>query len=491
MVRKDASSSSSDSDSQITTTPSTPIDPSGVVDIRRENRTREHSLTTIQIADSTWEHRALCYFFDQYTISAEFEDGMSHLEYVPNLYARAIELNDWKASSSCLRHAVDATSLMTFANISNAPQFVMKARQGYGKALRSLRDALAEPSTAVQDETFAAVVLLSLFEDINGERNGLYSSHTAGFEFLMKVRGEGQLESQMGRDMFNFAFTHTVCFSTTLTLRSMTLTFFFSRQFVEILALGDKPRYDIDWVLSFLDSNDPVERLMLAASKISTLMLAIQSSSKSPDQATVETWISLGRECDFELSQWTLHLTERWLPLAVYSCKGDPLLTYNRISIAVVWNYYRAARVMLQQLLLNLNRSLLAIMKKKSKHGGSASTQSPLNENSLRAIIQEMTTDVCRSIPFALGDVDTLGRSIRTTDGNWTMRAAQGYGLLWPMWYILSSGMPLPEQVSQIRTVLSRVGSKLGIKLALTLAREAERIRGDPTGATESELSSQ
>ncbi|CAI7672523.1 unnamed protein product [Penicillium pancosmium] len=447
--------------------PSTPTDHSGVIDIRRGNRTREHSLTTIQIADSTWEHRAICYFFDQYTISAEFEDGMSHLEYVPNLYARAVERNDWKASSSCLRHAVDATSLMTFGNISNAPQFVMKARQGYGKALRSLRDALAEPSTAVQDETFAAVVLLSLFEDISGERNGLYSSHTAGFEFLMKVRGEGQLESQMGRDMFNFAFTHT---------------------FVEILALGDKPRYDINWVLSFLDSNDPIERLMLAASKISTLMLAIQSSSKLPDQATVESWISLGRECDFELSQWTLHLTERWLPLVVYSSQGDALLTYNRISNAVVWNYYRAARVMLQQLLLNLNRSLLATMKKKSKRGGSASTQSPFNEDSIRAIIQEMTTDACRSIPFSLGDVDTLGRSIRTTDGNWTIRAGQGYGLLWPMWYILSSGMPTPEQVSQIRTVLSRVGSKLGIKLALTLAREAERIRGDPSsgGASES-----
>lgn len=218
---------------------------------------------------------------------------------------------------------------------------------------------------------------------------------------------------------------------------------------------------------------------MLAASKISTLMLSIQSSSKPPDQTTVESWISTGRECDFELSQWTLHLSEIWLPLVVYSAQGDPLMTYNRISNAVVWNYYRAVRVMLQQLLLNLNKSLLAIVKRKHKFGGSPSTQSALNEDSLRAIITEMTTDVCRSIPFSLGDVDTLGRSIRQADGSWTMRAAQGYGLLWPMWYILSCGMPTPEQVSQIRSVLSRIGSKLGIKLALTLAREAERIRGE------------
>lgn len=173
---------------------------------------RGYPLTALSIADSTWEQRALCYFFDQYTIPPECEDGMSHLDYVPYLYSRAVNTNDWRVSSTCLRQAVDATSMMTFANISNAPPLMTKARQGYGKALRSLRDALAEPATAVQDETFASVVLLSLFEDIIGERNGLYSSHTAGFEFLMKVRGEGQLESQIGRDMFNFAFAHTVRF---------------------------------------------------------------------------------------------------------------------------------------------------------------------------------------------------------------------------------------------------------------------------------------
>lgn len=222
---------------------------------------------------------------------------------------------------------------------------------------------------------------------------------------------------------------------------------------------------------------------MLAASKISTLFLSMQSFSKAPDQATVESWLAAGRECDFELSQWTLHLPDRWLPLVVYSSQGEPLITYNRISNAVIWNYYRAARVMLQQLLLNLNKTLLAIVKKKTKLGDSSSTQCALGDGSLRAVIQEMTTDVCRSIPFSLGDVDTLGRPIRPDDGSRTTRAGQSYGLLWPLWYVLSSGMPTPEQVTQIRTVLSRIGSELGIKLALILAREAQGIRGDPSSA--------
>lgn len=262
-------------------------------------------------------------------------------------------------------------------------------------------------------------------------------------------------------------------------IECVALILFSHFQFVEILALGDKPRYEIDWALSLLDSNDPVERLMLAASKISALMLSMQSASKKPDQTTVESWIASGRVCDFELSQWSLHLPDRWLPLVVYSAQGEPLITYNYISYAVVWHYYRAARVMLQQLLLSLNRTLLAIIKKKSTLGASASTQTSLNDGSIRATIQEMTTDVCRSIPFCLGDVDTLGRSIRPGTGNLTMRAGQGYGLLWPMWYILSCGMPSAAQSTQIRSVLTRIGSTLGIKLALILAHEAERIRGE------------
>ncbi|KAJ5363542.1 uncharacterized protein N7496_009255 [Penicillium cataractarum] len=135
---------------------------------------------------------------------------------------------------------------------------------------------------------------------------------------------------------------------------------------------------------------------------------------------------------------------------------------------------------MLQQLLLNLNRTLISINQKNQSPGDTAPVEGKLDENSLRAVIQEMTTDTCRSLPFSLSDVDTLGRPTNPKDNSRSIRAAQGYGLLWPLWYILSCGMPTPTQVQQIRTVLSRIGSSLGIKLALILAREAERMHADP-----------
>lgn len=232
-----------------------------------------------------------------------------------------------------------------------------------------------------------------------------------------------------------------------------------------------------------LDSSNPVEQLMLSASKMTQLFLSMRSSPQPPDQKTVESWISTSRQYDAELSQWTQTLPDRWLPLVVYSAQGESLLTYHRISNAVIWYYYRAVRVMLQRLLLGLNKTLTTI-KTANKQRSNSPESCPetdgdtLNEADLRAVIREMTTDTCRSIPFSLADVDSLGRPNKA-DSPLQLRAAQAYGLLWPLWYVLSCGLPTEAQVQQIRAVLWRVGSNLGIKLALILAREAESIRGE------------
>ena len=192
---------------QTLTPPEEPLD---VVEIQRPSPARGSPLSLHSLADTTWEERALCFFFDQFTMNGENEEGMGHLQYLPSLYAESDCSGEALTPTACLRWAVDATAMITLANTSHAPSLVLKARRGYGKALRILREVLSSPTEAVKDETLASVVLLSLFEDISGERKGLYSSHTAGFEFLMKLRGIGQLAHQRGREMFGFAYTHTV-----------------------------------------------------------------------------------------------------------------------------------------------------------------------------------------------------------------------------------------------------------------------------------------
>ncbi|KAJ5907733.1 hypothetical protein N7495_000415 [Penicillium taxi] len=411
---------------------------------------RYYPLTLHSIADSTWEERALCFFFDQYTIDPGVEEGMGNFEYLPRMYVHVGNIKEPPASG--LISAVNATALMTFANAVHAPSLMVQARKSYGKALRSLQLAVSSPTQAAQDETFASVILLSLYEDITSDRNNLLSSHTAGFDFLMKVRGENQLDDQQGRAMFSFAYIQT---------------------YVEILMLGDKPRHDIDWIQGLLDKNNPVESLMIATCSVSQLFRDMQSATSPPHEKTIRSWIATSHECDFELLQWPLHIHENWLPLNVYSDNGEFLITYKCIAKAIVWNYYRAVRIMVQHVLLDLGRSLTSIIQKSGRPSDPCVAK--IEESDPNAIIQELTTDVCQTLPFALADVDILGRPTKPGVGR-SIRSGQGYGLLWPLWYILSNGMPTPEQIAQIQSTLYRIGSTLGINLALTLARETEPL---------------
>lgn len=165
-------------------------------------------LNLIPLADANWQQRAICYFFDQYTINPG-SDGVGHMDYLAPLFVQ-LDLRSGEPSVISLQSAVEATALIAYAKSVGAGPLATQARQGYGQALTSLREALTSPTQVTRDETFATVVILSLFEDISGERNGLHSSHTAGFEYLMKVRGQSQFDRQRGRDMFNYAFAQMV-----------------------------------------------------------------------------------------------------------------------------------------------------------------------------------------------------------------------------------------------------------------------------------------
>ncbi|KAL4876069.1 Zn(II)2Cys6 transcription factor [Aspergillus karnatakaensis] len=432
------------------------------------------SLTLHRVADSSWEERAVCYFFDQYTSGGDADEAISYLASLPSLYSICRDTGSESPTSSCLRLAVDATALMTLSNHVNAPPLVLRARQYYGSALRGLRQALDTQTQAVKDETFATMVLLSLFEDITGERNGLSSSHAGGFEFLIKLRGEAQLGNAQGKDLFQFAYTHT---------------------HIEMLALRERPRYNTDWIVESLTTRDPISRLMLVASKMSQLFLAtssLQALALNPTPQPLDTdtisqltfLLLTGRQVDLELTSWSQDLPERWLPLVIYADKAnnhDPLITYHHLSIASVWTYYRAVRIISHLIMLELRRALAT----------ATGEQAPEDNNNTAtpALIQKMITDICKSIPFCLGDVDIMGNRTTTSSPSSASadskpkpraRAFSVYSMIWPLWYILSCGFATPSQQEQIRGCLARIGSVLGIKLALVLAEDASSQSKSP-----------
>lgn len=170
----------------------------------------------------------------------------------------------------------------------------------------------------------------------------------------------------------------------------------------------------------------------------------------------------MGKELDTELMEWTQTLPTDWLPLTVHPPPtNEPLITYQALALSVVWSYYRAVRIVLQKLMLELRQIRTLFF------GPSPDDMQVLE------VIQEMITEVCRSMPYCLGDIDMFGNRLSPSAENTDrprVRSFHGYSLLWPLWYVLSCGLATSEQEAFIRNVLFRVGSALGIKLALRLA---------------------
>ncbi|OJJ47105.1 hypothetical protein ASPZODRAFT_1897791 [Penicilliopsis zonata CBS 506.65] len=419
------------------------------------------------MADSTWEERSFVYFIQQYTTAGDWDQSVSHLSFLPNLYAKCQEKASSDAASACFRLAVDAAAQVALGHEARAPSLISKARRNYGKALGALQQLLNTHSQAVKDETLAAVVVISLFEDISGDRNGLSGSHTTGFELLIKLRGRGQLDYPQGRDLFNYAYANT---------------------HIEILALGDKPRLDMEWIIAALDVSDPIPRLITTSSKISQFFVKV-SSAQAAMQAQLfvspalvigqlATWLEYARGLDRDLVRWCDGLPEEWIPSVIPSPTGEQLLiTYPRISVATIWNYYRAVRIVMQQILTGLQGALapLASLSNISPNLSSSAL------SSTQVVVHDMIDEICRSIPFALGDIDPRGRFTADPARPWAsqpssrhkFKAVHGYSLLWPLWYVLSCGLATPDQSKQVRTALARLGSEVGIKLALTLAEGA------------------
>lgn len=162
------------------------------------------------LADASMDDRALCYFFDQYTTQRTPDSLPGALESIPLLYVLCRENEVAGSPSSCLRWAVEAAALTSYANESHNRHLALQARQRYGLALHGLKEALSIPVEKVQDSTLATILLLVIFEDINGERAQLESSHTAGLELVARLHTYRRLDGKYSRCLFNFAYTQLV-----------------------------------------------------------------------------------------------------------------------------------------------------------------------------------------------------------------------------------------------------------------------------------------
>jgi hypothetical protein len=245
------------------------------------------------------------------------------------------------------------------------------------------------------------------------------------------------------------------------------------------LGFGGRPQHDLDLLVELFDVTDPLQRLMGIVTKLSQLVLKSPALlSQPPPDASVPTKEDLcefetrARSLDSELSHWCRTLPHQWLPRIVYSTTGESLITYIEISTGSLWNFYRSARIILQGIRQNIYERLEALSE--------SFPQELTTDDDLDAtppeVIQNMISDICRSIPFLFGDIDSSGTPISPAlsqgSNSSRLRAIEGYEMMWPMWHICTTHHSTSKQRRQAKAALQRVGTELGIKLATKLAAQ-------------------
>lgn len=153
-------------------------------------------LGSLSILNTATDNNAICYFMSSYIVSCPFQ------EYLPGLYARC------NLDEDALSSAVSAASFATFAQRSGHRGYMARGGRSYALALSRTNAALANPTTALLDQTLASVLLLGVFEStvFPGTKSPEeWTTHLLGASKLLQLRRLKQFKSDAGAQLF----THT------------------------------------------------------------------------------------------------------------------------------------------------------------------------------------------------------------------------------------------------------------------------------------------
>lgn len=245
---------------------------------------------------------------------------------------------------------------------------------------------------------------------------------------------------------------------------------------IQFMGLKDPVRIDLDWLLDVLTIPHPIYNMMAGNIKISKYCASVSQvlsridSDHPPDGPLLVSLLERGEHLDLEFNKWHQGLPEEWMPRRILSNTGSPMLLYPDRTSAGVWNYYRSTRIVLQQTMQEIARCSGAPVE------GVPSTWIPGQISILpvpKDIITQMVTEICQSLPFALGEVDLFGNPILPLPHlRPDVRAIQGFALLWPIFSVPQSEHATEAQAYQAREALLRIASTHGIRLGMDLSSQ-------------------
>ncbi|TAQ89379.1 hypothetical protein B7494_g2269 [Chlorociboria aeruginascens] len=321
--------------------------------------------------------------------------------------------------------------------------------------LSALADALAEPKNVPDDYTLMTVVVLDLFETVFMHDAVPIGSHAQGMAQILRLRGPDQVYGARGWSLFRLAHHR---------LQKQQLAFL-QKSLPESDAWLDTLNEELPWTRA--------EKNSLAINKVCQRARELRKNMDDSNLSLDKTLVIIKEMLELDHVSTTWRNRPEWQYRTIHrqtitqdehdlSKLPDFIELHRDVWIAYEWNYYRTARIILHEHLLQcLDRY------QGSNYSPSLLTALDSFRETATMAIRTLVNEILSTVPQSLGDVDHEGRIIRDSGGPSICKGLGGYFLLWPIKISKNTRSARPEQRSAAQTVFERIRECTGMKSAL------------------------
>ncbi|KAB8203637.1 hypothetical protein BDV34DRAFT_227252 [Aspergillus parasiticus] len=333
--------------------------------------------------------------------------------------------------SEALQATIKAIGLACMSRIYHVPELRRSAGEEYSKALRATNANLQDAVSATSDSTLGAVVTLSLYE---------------GAIKLLELRGVKQFESPTGLGLFNSARLQIVMmniFFRTNCHRSPTIAALLNRArtFSDTDSQAIDDFYDI--LITFNDLSMTIKGAYKNDGFRGNIIPLIRQALRL--DANLVSWASsLGLAWQFTVARNSPSFSSGDIHIRSYD---DEYHVYPSINVAVLWNHYRQARIVLHEM-------IQAMCLNVSEQQAMPESQQIMLKSS--TINKQLVKDVCSSVPHFF----TSGEA--------------GFGgvarLPWPLFVAADCTDISPHRKNWIAQILDIIATSAGVQQARILS---------------------
>ncbi|KAF7916393.1 uncharacterized protein EAE98_010693 [Botrytis deweyae] len=405
------------------------------------------------------DQQATCFFLSNFVLLPRGHTAKGNLDFlIPLVYGSSRETS--------LVLALNAVALVAFANQPNARKLLPLADRQYVTALNQINNDLQDVHKAKEDATLAAVFLLSFYEQISSHSMSIsgWESHINGAVALVKARGKSQLDTKIGRSLFDAVRTHMT---------------------IECISRSKDVEEGIDWWTSFA-SEDKVQHdvsvlnLKVADLRAETHRICALEGHTTENIEKVLNHMKKAERIEKEYVDWYSNLPEEWTPkvaawvddtvekdLEFTACYPGRVDVYGELWMATTHNIVRASRLFILTTILRCTAWITADLDYKL-------TPEYVKVSRQASVLIE---DIVSSIPFFFGwkapDAEfPLSDNSYFPCGNDSKISGKGVTGVWAIWPVFAaaaSDFATSSQRLWLRGRLKYIAEHLGIRQAEVL----------------------